>query len=194
MQNIEELDFVEETVRSDVDKRLLKEQFLKLFKTLSDREYRVLTLRYFHNMTFSKIGKILGISSGRIGQLHQRALRKMRHPVRSDSLTEWYYGIPHQEYAVIRQKEMEEEDRKWKQHIKEQEEIRHKEWIERKRKLAEERGKEKRPPWIYLRTDNGKYWLEMPYEKITDGFCLTRETYDKWLKELMEEHEVCSKG
>lgn len=53
---------------------------------LKDNEKEILRLRYEENMTFVAISHLLERSVGRIGQIHSKALRKLRNPERN----EWY--------------------------------------------------------------------------------------------------------
>ena len=53
---------------------------------LTPREEAVLKLRFFENMTGEECGKKFGVSRGRIQQIEQKALRKLRHPSRSKLL------------------------------------------------------------------------------------------------------------
>ena len=50
----------------------------ELFVYLTPRERSVMTLHYFHVMTYQEIGDILGITKGRISQLHEQALNRLR--------------------------------------------------------------------------------------------------------------------
>ena len=56
------------------------------FETISPREVKVLQLRYWHDLTLEEIGKIFELTRERIRQIEGRALRKLRHPSRSESL------------------------------------------------------------------------------------------------------------
>ena len=57
---------------------------------LKTPEPEILKLRYEEGLTFTAIAEKLGKSTSRIGQIHCKALRKMRHPSRS----KWYiYGL-----------------------------------------------------------------------------------------------------
>lgn len=58
--------------------------------TLTDKEKQILEMRYGlknnDEETLEKIGKKFGVSGERIKQIQQKALRKLRHPERSDAL------------------------------------------------------------------------------------------------------------
>lgn len=88
------VDFVEDTkFESPVDnitKKDLKEQLLKVMDSLDPREKIVLIKRYGledgEPMTLEEIGKELDLSRERIRQIEEKALRKMRNPIRSEQL------------------------------------------------------------------------------------------------------------
>ena len=88
------VDFVEDTkFESPVDnitKKDLKEQLLKVMDSLDPREKTVLIKRYGledgEPMTLEEIGKELDLSRERIRQIEEKALRKMRNPIRSEQL------------------------------------------------------------------------------------------------------------
>lgn len=50
-----------------------------LKKRLSEREYSVVYLRFWEELTFKEIGKFHHVSGDRAGQLLKKALRKLRH-------------------------------------------------------------------------------------------------------------------
>ena len=61
----------------------------------SDRERKVLTLRYKDGLTLEKTGEVFGVQRERIRQIQARALRKLRHPrlsrhYRLDTLERWH--------------------------------------------------------------------------------------------------------
>jgi len=73
--------------------QLLKEQVDDVLYTLSDREARVLQLRFGledgRQRTLEEVGRDFGVTRERIRQIEAKALRKLRHPSRSKKLREF---------------------------------------------------------------------------------------------------------
>ena len=72
---------------------LLKEQLLEVLKTLTDREQKVLRLRFGLDdgraRTLEEVGKEFQVTRERIRQIEAKALRKLRHPSRSKKLRDY---------------------------------------------------------------------------------------------------------
>lgn len=68
-------------------KSLLKDELRSVMKELTDREERVLRLRYGLDddrpRTLEEVGKEFGVTRERIRQIEAKAIRKLRHPARS---------------------------------------------------------------------------------------------------------------
>ncbi len=68
-------------------KSLLKEELYSVMKDLTDREERVLRLRYGLDdgrpRTLEEVGKEFNVTRERIRQIEAKAIRKLRHPTRS---------------------------------------------------------------------------------------------------------------
>lgn len=72
---------------------LLKEELNEVLKTLSDREARVLRLRFGlddgRTRTLEEVGREFRVTRERIRQIEAKALRKLRHPNRSKRLKDF---------------------------------------------------------------------------------------------------------
>jgi RNA polymerase primary sigma factor len=90
-------DFIpDESQPSPVDqasKQLLKDHLDEVLSTLSDREARVLKLRFGlegnKQMTLEEVGKVFGVTRERIRQIEAKALRKLKHPSRRKKLQDY---------------------------------------------------------------------------------------------------------
>jgi len=73
--------------------QLLKEQVDDVLYTLSEREARVLSLRFGledgRQRTLEEVGRDFGVTRERIRQIEAKALRKLRHPSRSKKLRDF---------------------------------------------------------------------------------------------------------
>ena len=74
---------------------LLKEQLEEVLGTLTEREQKVLTLRFGledgRARTLEEVGKEFNVTRERIRQIEAKALRKLRHPSRSRKLRDYIY-------------------------------------------------------------------------------------------------------
>ncbi len=72
---------------------ILKEQLVEVLGTLTDREQKVLRLRFGLDdgraRTLEEVGKEFNVTRERIRQIEAKALRKLRHPSRSRKLKEF---------------------------------------------------------------------------------------------------------
>lgn len=72
---------------------LLKEELASVLDTLTERERKVLTLRFGlidgHARTLEEVGKEFDVTRERIRQIEAKALRKLRHPSRSKRLKDF---------------------------------------------------------------------------------------------------------
>ncbi len=73
--------------------QLLKEQMQEILEQLSDRERKVLEMRFGLNdgtsHTLEEVGQEFGVTRERIRQIEAKALRKLRHPIRSRKLRDY---------------------------------------------------------------------------------------------------------
>ena len=90
-------DFIpDEDVPSPADaaaNSMLKEQLAEELKTLTEREEKVLKLRFGledgRGRTLEEVGKMFDVTRERIRQIEAKALRKLRHPSRSKKLRDY---------------------------------------------------------------------------------------------------------
>lgn len=79
-----------ETVEDIVMQHALREKLEEVLKTLTEREQRIMRLRYGlddgRKRTLEEIGQEFGLTRERIRQIEAKALRKLRHPSRSRKL------------------------------------------------------------------------------------------------------------
>jgi RNA polymerase primary sigma factor len=72
---------------------LLKEQLEEVLGTLTEREQKVLMLRFGledgRARTLEEVGKEFNVTRERIRQIEAKALRKLRHPSRSRKLKDY---------------------------------------------------------------------------------------------------------
>ncbi|MEJ5198251.1 MAG: RNA polymerase sigma factor [Anaerolineae bacterium] len=90
-------DFIEdESLPAPADqasRHLLKEQMNEILSGLSERERRVLEMRFGLKdgmaRTLEEVGQEFGVTRERIRQIEAKALRKLRHPIRSRKLRDY---------------------------------------------------------------------------------------------------------
>lgn len=90
-------DFIEDTSQpqpiDQTSKQLLKENIEEVLSTLSDREARVLKMRFglagYRPMTLEEVGREFGVTRERIRQIEAKAIRKLKHPSRRKKLQDY---------------------------------------------------------------------------------------------------------
>ena len=70
---------------------MLRAQLEKVLKTLTPRERKIISLRYGlqngYSYTLEEVGRIFRVTRERVRQIEAKAMKKLQHPTRSDSLT-----------------------------------------------------------------------------------------------------------
>ena len=87
-------DFIEDTTMpspyEETSRELLRESIEEVLDSLDEREAKVLSLRFGllgeTPKTLEEVGKIFNVTRERIRQIEAKALRKLRHPSRSEKL------------------------------------------------------------------------------------------------------------
>jgi len=69
-----------------VFKKRLSLNLKKILSFLSPIEKNIINLRFFDDMTLKQIANVLNITAERVRQIEARALKKLRHPTRSNYL------------------------------------------------------------------------------------------------------------
>lgn len=90
-------DFIKDTSTPSpydiASKQLLKENIEEVLSSLSDREAKVLKMRFglagYKPMTLEEVGKEFGVTRERIRQIEAKALRKLKHPSRRKKLQDY---------------------------------------------------------------------------------------------------------
>ena len=87
-------DIASENIAFDND---LKEQLDRILSTLTDREEKVIRLRFGmvdgRERTLKETGKKFDVTKERIRQIETKALRKLRHPTRSHKVENYFFEI-----------------------------------------------------------------------------------------------------
>ncbi len=90
-------DFIQDTSQpspyDSASKQFLKENIDEVFQTLSEREGKVLKMRFglsgYRSMTLEEVGKEFGVTRERIRQIEAKALRRLKHPSRRKKLQDY---------------------------------------------------------------------------------------------------------
>lgn len=84
----------EETEYAEVFNNLCAEEIYKTLNTLKPREQETIKLRFGLNggepLTLEEVGNIFGVTRERVRQIEAKAIRKLRHPSRSNKLKAYY--------------------------------------------------------------------------------------------------------
>lgn len=84
------------SVEEIVTEKALRESIKKVLNDLSDKEKKILTLRFGLedgvSRTLEDVGRNYGVTRERIRQIEAKALRKLKQPTRAKLLIDYYYG------------------------------------------------------------------------------------------------------
>lgn len=72
-----------------MDLEELRKRLAECTSQLSEKQQKVLKMRYEKGMTLEAVGEALGLCGGSIEQIEKHALWKLRHPCRSNKLVEF---------------------------------------------------------------------------------------------------------
>jgi hypothetical protein len=82
------------------------------FQGLDRTEFSVLMMRFSNQMTLREVGMIIDVGMERIRQIEAKALRKLRHPLRSITLKKFLF--PQELHEIKKYKALDEiEGREW---------------------------------------------------------------------------------
>lgn len=87
------LNLIENIFGSEIDFELAEDfdgTLEYVLHNLTERERKVIKMRFEENLTYEKCGKAFGVTRERIRQVEVKALRKLRHPSRATMIK---YGI-----------------------------------------------------------------------------------------------------
>jgi RNA polymerase sigma factor (sigma-70 family) len=90
-------DFIEDVVspapEEEAAQSMLRQQFKDILSSLTDRERRIIEMRYGldneQGLTLKEVGNEFGLTRERIRQIEKEALAKLRHPSRSRKLIDY---------------------------------------------------------------------------------------------------------
>ncbi|GAA0177577.1 hypothetical protein SH2C18_07770 [Clostridium sediminicola] len=81
------------SVEENIINNALRNELMHLLTTLTEREEKILRLRYGldddHPRTLEEIGQIFNLTRERIRQIESKALRKLKHPIRARRLKDF---------------------------------------------------------------------------------------------------------
>ena len=86
----------ESTVIGAVELEMLKSNLVKILSTLTEREAKILDMRFGltdREYTLEEVGHVFNVCRDRIRQIQNKALNKMRHPLRSQFIRHYYSEI-----------------------------------------------------------------------------------------------------
>lgn len=69
----------------------LRERLIECVDALPERERQVIQHHYFQHISFSQLTESMGITKGRVSQIHKRALRMLREKLGTNQFMDDYY-------------------------------------------------------------------------------------------------------
>jgi len=121
----------------DRDTRIdLKRLFPAILETLTNREQKLLWCRFWADYTLDETGMVFGVTRERIRQIESKAMRRLRHPTRSDVLRTLMEYCPRKKRTEEQEQEEQEKQEqesvnKWNQAYREAEMLaRHTKYME----------------------------------------------------------------
>jgi RNA polymerase sigma factor for flagellar operon FliA len=72
----------EESALERIERAELREHLMHALKALPERERRVLSLYYEHELTLAEIGAVIGVGESRVSQLRTQAIARLRSRLR----------------------------------------------------------------------------------------------------------------
>jgi len=73
----------------ELKRQNLKEVVTKVLSTLTPKEERIIRLRFFYNKTLKEVAEMFNVSPERLRQIECKAMRKLKHPSRSNILKDF---------------------------------------------------------------------------------------------------------
>lgn len=98
---------------NSAERNQLSEHIDQVLSTLSEREQKVLNMRFRDDLTLEEVGKILGASKERVRQVEAKALRKLRSPCRASILGQHLDGEDGDRFAKLHKQIETEAKKKW---------------------------------------------------------------------------------
>lgn len=79
--------------------------------TLSEREQKVIRMRYYDIMTLEDVAKAFNVTRERIRQIEAKAVRKLRHPARQNFILHGYEGGAELKNLKVREEELDNREK-----------------------------------------------------------------------------------
>lgn len=80
-------------------------------ETLSERERKIIRMRYYDIMTLEDVAKDFNITRERIRQIEAKAVRKLRHPARKNFILHGYEGGAELKELKVREEELDNREK-----------------------------------------------------------------------------------